>query len=150
MPKRLRSSSYRMETIFNHSQPVDFQDYSFRHSTDQVYHASICIMTRIVDLLSGRWKPIILHLVRHEVNRFGMLQKSMPAISKKVLTHQLRELEDDGLIHREVVEERHPQIVIYHLTEKGRSFRQLMDEMINWGLMNLDQKEYGCQSMVQD
>ena len=61
----------------------------------------------------------------------------MPSISKKVLAEQLRELEADNLITREVVEAKHPQIVFYHLTEKGKSLRKLIDEMINWGLLNL-------------
>jgi len=87
--------------------------------------------------MSGRWKPIILHLVKNDVNRFGTLQRSMPKISKKVLTSQLRELEQDNLITREVVELKHPQIVIYHLTEKGLSLRRLIDEMIQWGIINL-------------
>lgn len=60
----------------------------------------------------------------------------MPSISKKVLTQQLRVLEADKLIAREIVEAKHPQIVIYHLTDMGRSLRQLIDEMIRWGLMN--------------
>jgi len=95
-------------------------------------------MTRIVGLMSGRWKPIILHLIKNEVNRFGSLQRHMPRISKKVLTNQLRELERDNLISRHVVEARHPQVVTYHLTQKGLSLRVLIDEMIQWGLLNLD------------
>lgn len=87
--------------------------------------------------MSGRWKPIILHLIRNKINRFGLLQKSMPLISKKVLTNQLRELERDNLISREVIEAKHPQVVVYHLTELGRSLRQLIDEMVQWGVVNL-------------
>ena len=107
-------------------------------SENQTYDASICIMTKITDLISGKWKPIILHLIKNDINRFGSLQRSMPKISKKVLTNQLRELEEDNLITREVVEAKHPQIVVYHLTDKGQSLRVLIDEMINWGLMNLE------------
>lgn len=105
--------------------------------TTQTYDADICIMTKILDMMSGRWKPIILHLIKNDVNRFGLMQKSMPRISKKVLTHQLRELEEDNLITREVIEAKHPQIVVYHLTERGRSLRTLIDEMIRWGILNL-------------
>ncbi len=87
--------------------------------------------------MSGRWKPIILYLIRNDINRFGLLQKSMPLISKKVLTNQLRELERDKLISREVIEAKHPQIVVYHLTDLGRSLRLLIDEMVQWGVENL-------------
>jgi DNA-binding HxlR family transcriptional regulator len=125
-----------METMYKQAEHPDNQSNSF--SEMQTYDASICIMTKITDLISGKWKPIILHLIKNDINRFGSLQRSMPKISKKVLTNQLRELEEDDLITREVVEEKHPQIVVYHLTDKGRSLRVLIDEMINWGLMNLD------------
>ena len=111
------------------------QEYSF--SEVQTYDADICIMTRVTDLISGRWKPIILHLIKNDVNRFGLLQKSMPRISKKVLANQLRELEEDSLIIREVVEIKHPQIIVYHLTERGLSLRILIDEMIRWGIHHL-------------
>ena len=50
----------------------------------------------------------------------------------------LRALCEDDLITREVIEKRHPQIVVYHLTQKGRSLRLLIDQMIVWGLMNLE------------
>ena len=58
----------------------------------------------------------------------------MPTISKKVLTNQLRELERDNLIHRDVQVALAPQIVIYSLTSKGVSLRRLIDEMIDWGM----------------
>ena len=124
-----------METMQVDNELVDFQRYSFSES--QTYDASVCIMTKITALMSGRWKPIILHLIKNDINRFGLLQKSMPLISKKVLTQQLRVLEADNLISREIVQAKHPQIVIYYLTDMGRSLRQLIDEMIRWGLMNL-------------
>jgi len=98
------------------------------------YDAGICVMTKITKLIGGKWKPIILYLIQHDVNRFGVLKKRMPRISKKVLTNQLRELEQDNLIHRDVQVATAPQIVIYSLTPKGVSLRQLIDEMIDWGM----------------
>lgn len=103
----------------------------------QTYDASICIMTRIVNLMGGKWKPIILYLIQRDTNRFGALRRSMPKISKKVLTEQLRELENDDLIERNVYEAKAPQMVVYNLTEKGVSLRKLIDEMIGWGMVNL-------------
>lgn len=129
------SSSHQMETILTKAESVENQRHSF--SEVQTYDADICIMTKVIGLMSGRWKPIILHLIKNDINRFGTLQKSMPRISKKVLTNQLRELEGDNLITREVIEIKHPQIVVYHLTEHGRSLRTLIDEMIRWGILNL-------------
>lgn len=100
----------------------------------QIYDANICVMTKIVDLIGGKWKPIILYLIQHDRNRFGSLKQSMPKISKKVLTNQLRELEQDGLILRDVVVATWPQVVVYGLTPKGQSLRKLIDNMIAWGL----------------
>jgi DNA-binding HxlR family transcriptional regulator len=125
-----------METMLKKIQASESQCHSFPEI--QTYDARICIMTRIIDLMSGRWKPIILYLIKNNVNRFGALQRSMPKISKKVLTNQLRELENDHLITRQVIEMKHPQIVVYHLTERGLSLRKLIDEMIQWGLVNLE------------
>jgi len=101
---------------------------------EHTYDAGICVMTKINNLISGKWKPIILYLIQHDVNRFGVLKKSMPRISKKVLTNQLRELEQDNLIHRDVKVASAPQIVVYTLTLKGISLRRLIDEMIDWGM----------------
>ena len=101
---------------------------------EHTYDAGICVMTKINKLIGGKWKPIILYLIQHDVNRFGVLKKSMPRISKKVLTNQLRELEQDNLIHRDVQVASAPQIVIYGLTSKGVSLRRLIDEMIDWGM----------------
>jgi DNA-binding HxlR family transcriptional regulator len=106
------------------------------------FDANICVMTKVVDLLNGRWKPIILYLIQHEINRFGEMKKRMPTISKKVLTHQLREMEKDGLIVRNVMVANAPQVVIYGLTEKGFSVRQLIDHMIQWGMVYF-REEYG-------
>ena len=101
---------------------------------EHTYDAGICVMTKINNLISGKWKPIILYLIQHDINRFGVLKKSMPRISKKVLTNQLRELEQDNLIHRDVKVASAPQIVVYTLTLKGVSLRRLIDEMIDWGM----------------
>lgn len=102
---------------------------------NQTYDAGICIMTKIVQLIGGKWKPIILYLIQHDINRFGVLKKCMPKISKKVLTNQLRELEKDELIVRHVHEVLAPQVITYTLTAKGTSIRRLIDDMIQWGLV---------------
>ena len=101
----------------------------------QTYDANICVMTKIADLIGGKWKPIILYLIQHDCNRFGSLRKRMPNISKKVLTNQLRELEQDGLVLRKVLVPTWPQTVVYGLTPRGESLRKLIDDMIAWGLV---------------
>lgn len=101
---------------------------------DQTYDAGICVMTKIFHLIGGKWKPIILYLIKHDVNRFGLMKKSMPKISKKVLTEQLRELEEDRLISRQILTAIHPKVIVYSLTQKGLSLRELIDHMIVWGI----------------
>jgi DNA-binding HxlR family transcriptional regulator len=101
------------------------------------YNAASCPVGKTIDLISGKWKPIILYLVQHGVNRFSLLQKRMPKISKKVLTGQLRDLEVRGLINRHVIVSKHPQEVVYSLTESGGSLRILIDQIFNWGTENL-------------
>lgn len=102
------------------------------------YDASLCMMTRIFEMIGGKWKPIILYLIQHDINRFGALKRSMPRISKKVLTEQLRELEEDQIIARHIVVAHPPQIIEYSLTSTGVSLRQLIDEMVRWGVTHLN------------
>lgn len=101
------------------------------------YDADCCVMTRFSSLIAGKWKPILLHLIEKEVNRFNLLQHHMPSISKKVLTEQLRELEADGLITRTVLKAKAPQVVVYGLTDKGISLRRLIDTIIGWCSIHL-------------
>ena len=101
----------------------------------QTYDAEICVMTKIFHLIGGKWKPIILYLIQQNINRFGMLKKSMPKVSKKILTEQLRELEKDDLILRHVHVATAPQVVTYTLTSKGVSLRKLIENMIEWGMI---------------
>ena len=101
------------------------------------YDTYSCPVGKTIELISGRWKPIILYLIQHDINRFGLLQKRMPKISRKVLTEQLRDLENQGLINREVRVSSYPQEVFYFLTEKGSSLRELIDQIFNWGMVNI-------------
>ena len=101
------------------------------------YDTYSCPVGKTIELISGRWKPIILYLIQHGINRFGSLQKKMPKISRKVLTEQLRDLEKQGLINREVRVSKHPQEVFYSLTDTGLSLRALIDQIFEWGTANL-------------
>ncbi|MBT1699251.1 helix-turn-helix transcriptional regulator [Fulvivirgaceae bacterium PWU4] len=100
----------------------------------RTYDASVCVMTKIFAMIGGKWKPIILYLIKNDINRFGLLKRSMPKISKKILTEQLRELEQDKLITREVISATYPQVIEYRLTESGTSLRVLIDQMLDWGV----------------
>lgn len=112
----------------------------------RTYDASVCIMTKIFALIGGKWKPIILYLIKNDINRFGLLKRSMPKISKKILTEQLRELERDQLIIREVISATYPQVIEYRLTESGTSLRALIDQMLDWGVSHF-RNEYSEEMM---
>lgn len=92
-----------------------------------------CPVSATLKLIGGKWKPLILYFISVDVNRFGQLQRMMPDCSKRMMTVQLRELEDDGLVNRKVFAEVPPK-VIYTLTEKGESLRPLFSMLSQWGI----------------
>ncbi|MDP4096249.1 winged helix-turn-helix transcriptional regulator [Paenibacillus sp. P96] len=83
-------------------------------------------------VIGGKWKPVILCHLTDGAKRFGELRRDMPGITQKMLTQQLRELEDDGIIHREVYSQVPPKVE-YSFTPYGLTVRQLLDEMADWG-----------------
>ena len=91
-----------------------------------------CPVTFTMSKIGGKWKPIILYLISKGGNRFGILQRGIEGISKQMLTKQLRELEADGILHREIFPEIPPRVE-YSITEKGRSLFPVIDSMRKWG-----------------
>lgn len=89
-----------------------------------------------MSVIGGKWKPVILYLVTKDVNRFGVLQRAITGISKQMLTKQLRELERDGILHRQVFAEVPPR-VLYSLTAKGKSVLPVVKAMSAWGTADL-------------
>jgi DNA-binding HxlR family transcriptional regulator len=91
-----------------------------------------CPMTLAIEKIGGRWKPIILFYLTNGRRRFGQLAATVPKISKKVLTQQLKILERDGLITRK------PSLIAsrtveYALTDLGMSAVPLLQEICDWG-----------------
>ena len=92
-----------------------------------------CPVATTVQLIGNKWKLLILrNLVYNESQRFTDFIKSIPAISKKVLTDNLRALENDGIIEREVFAEVPPRVV-YSLSEIGKTLKPILDAMVEWG-----------------
>lgn len=88
-----------------------------------------------IAVLGGAWKPSILTLLgEHEVLRFGELGRLLENPTARVLTRQLRELEEDGLITRTVYREVPPKVE-YRLSELGASAGQLLTELTRWGTL---------------
>jgi DNA-binding HxlR family transcriptional regulator len=93
------------------------------------YH---CPVEVTVDLIGGKWKPVILARLKEGVRRYGELHRLMPSTSEKMLVQQLRELESDGLVRRTVFETVPPQVE-YELTEEGWSLAPVLTALYEWG-----------------
>lgn len=93
----------------------------------------MCPVTYCIDKIGGKWKPILLYLIRNGVVRFGVMQKGIKGISKQMLTTQLRELEKDGIISRVIFPEIPPRVE-YSLTQLGETLIPIIDSMRDWGL----------------
>lgn len=95
-----------------------------------------CPVTFTLGFIGGKWKPVILHLVRKGANRFGVLQRAIDGISKQMLTAQLRELERDGILSRTIFPEIPPRVE-YAITPLGQSLLPVIDAMSKWGLQRM-------------
>lgn len=92
-----------------------------------------CPIETTLALISNRWKVLILWDLLQGAKRFGELKKLLGGISQKVLTANLRQMEEDGLLTRTVYAEVPPRVE-YALTEIGQSLRPILDAMLEWGL----------------
>jgi len=95
-----------------------------------------CPVTYTMSIIGGKWKPIVMHLIASGENRFGLLQRGIEGISKQMLTKQLRELEADGIINREIFAEIPPRVE-YSITEKGNTLFPVIHAMHDWGNKNM-------------
>lgn len=95
-----------------------------------------CPITAMLEIIGGKWKPIILYYLTSGTRRFGEIAVRIPTISRKVLTEQLKELEKDRLIVRKQYKEIPPKVE-YSLTELGKSLSSVFDEMAVWGKTNV-------------
>ena len=91
-----------------------------------------CPVELALDLIGGKWKPLILWYLREEPLRFSQLKKAMPNITQKMLTQQLRELEQDGLVNRFIYTQVPPKVE-YSLTEIGQSLSPILVPLCQWG-----------------
>jgi len=94
-----------------------------------------CPVTRTLEVMGGKWKPILLFYLAEQPRRSGELARLIPQASTKMLTQQLRELERDRIVHREVYHEVPPRVE-YSLTPLGQSLKPIMDAMCAWGRTN--------------
>jgi len=99
-----------------------------------------------LEVIGGKWKCVILCHLTHGKKRTSELKRLMPNITQKMLTQQLRELEDDGVINR-IVYNQVPPKVEYELSEYGKSLEGILNSLCNWGENHI-MKVYGDKSEV--
>lgn len=106
-----------------------------------------CPVVYCMNIIGGKWKPSIIHMIRTDRNRYSILQKNIVEISKQTLTNQLRELEADGIIERRIFPEIPPRVE-YNITPYGKTLLPIIDSMYAWGKKNMktDKKGY-CEAL---
>lgn len=97
-----------------------------------------CPMTITLDIIGGKWKGMILYHLVSGTRRFNELMRLMPDVTQRMLTRQLRELEDDGVIIRKVYAEVPPKVE-YSLSEVGQTLLPVIQSLTQWGKMYLAQ-----------
>ncbi len=100
-----------------------------------------CPVPIVVDMIGGKWKLLILQiLIFNGTKRFGELRKEIDGITQTMLTNQLRALEADGLVHREIFAEVPPRVE-YSATEAGLALKEVFDAMHNWWVTSTGEKQ---------
>src|SRR5215471_9151598 len=87
-----------------------------------------------IDVIGGKWKPLILRCLKDGPQRFSQLRRMIEGATQKVLTEQLRELEEDEIVERRIYGRTPPLRVEYSLSGYGKTLRPLLELMCDWGL----------------
>ena len=98
-----------------------------------------CALDLTMHYIGGKWKTIVLWYLRNDKKRFSELKKQIPDITEKMLSLQLKSLEEDGIVKRSVYAEVPPRVE-YELTEFGRTLIPVIEAIAQWG-RDLGQKE---------
>ncbi|MFC8101990.1 winged helix-turn-helix transcriptional regulator [Streptomyces sp. NPDC057363] len=98
--------------------------------------AYVCGVDAAMDVIGGKWKVLILWALGEGVHRFGALRRELPGVTEKVLAAQLRELEADGIVHREEYREVPPRVE-YSLTARGIALNEALAPLGAWGRANV-------------
>ncbi len=103
-----------------------------RKQQHDLEHLTNCPMEATLELIGGKWKSVILFRLSEGTKRFSELQRLLTRITPRMLTQQLRDLERDALVHREVYAEVPPRVE-YSLTDTGRTLQPVLGALMAWG-----------------
>ena len=106
-----------------------------------------CPIMSTIAMISDKWKVLIIYRLRHGTMRFNELRKSLQGVTQRVLTHQLRDLESDGLVFRQVYAEVPPRVE-YSLTELGKTLVPVLDVLEAWAREHADDLLHARGSVV--
>ena len=98
-----------------------------------------CPVEAALDIIGGKWKSIVLFRIMEQTRRFNELRRLLPAITQRMLTNQLRELERDGLIERKVFAEVPPKVE-YSVTDFGRTLKPVLAALTHWAEHHMPQR----------
>lgn len=99
-----------------------------------------CTVSLAMDLVGGKWKSVILYHLQEGEKRYNELRKEIPTITEMTLSLQLKQLETDNLIARNVYGEKPPIKVVYSLTDFGKTFIPALEAINQWGHLILEEK----------
>ncbi len=97
-----------------------------------------CPVEVALDVLGGKWKGLILYYLRDKTRRFNELKRLIPGITQRMLTKQLRELEADKIVHREIFQEIPPKVE-YSLTNFGLTLTPIIEALQKWGVEYIEE-----------
>lgn len=92
-----------------------------------------CCTSLTMDIIGGKWKTVIIYHLRNEILRYSELRKLMPTVTERTLSMQLRKLEEDNIVNREVKHDKPPLKVSYSLTKMGRTLIPIVESIADWG-----------------
>ena len=108
-------------------------DHRTAASAFEVCAEGRCPIEDTLNVIAGRWKILVLWWLQRGELRFGELRRNIPTVTPKMLTQQLRQMEDEGLVRREVFAEVPPKVV-YSLTKRGQSLRPVLQSLFDWSV----------------
>lgn len=100
------------------------------------FNPNNCPVTHFMNKVGGKWKVLIMYGIDQGYNRLSLLQKVIPQISKQTLINQLRELEEDNIIVRQVFEEIPPRVE-YNISKYGKAMLPVIQTIQKWGLRDM-------------